>query len=57
LRKDKDKTLDPQEEAIVILELLAEKDFYVAIDDIYIYSPDGKVISRLILVIAFFSKE
>jgi hypothetical protein len=41
----------------VILELLAEKDFYVAINDVYIYSPNGKVTSRLILVIAFFSKK
>jgi hypothetical protein len=41
----------------VILELLAGKDFYVAVDNMYTYDQDGEVASRLILVIAFFLKK
>ena len=46
------------EEAQLILKYLDDReDMYVIIDDVYIYSPDGELQSRLILAIAFFSKE
>jgi len=48
----------PIEEAQLILKYLDDReDMYVIIDDVYIYSPDGELQSRLILAIAFFSKE
>jgi hypothetical protein len=33
------------------------EDIYVVIDDVYIYSLDGELQGRLILVITFFLKE
>ena len=48
----------PIEEAQLILKYLDNReDIHVAIDDVYIYSPDGELQSRLILAIAFFLKE
>ena len=48
----------PTEEAQLILKYLDDReDMHVTIDDVYTYGPDGELQGRLILAIAFFSKE
>jgi hypothetical protein len=48
----------PTEEAQLILKYLDDReDMHIAIDDVYTYSLDGELQGRLILAIAFFSKE